>query len=114
MKTIDERIELKEKIAFLKQKQAADFVILKQQYYATVASLKPLNLIKSAAQELITSPNLKSNVLHAVLDLGTAYWTKNLINANTLHPVKRVLGKIIQFVFKNNIGINRRKSSDID
>jgi hypothetical protein len=30
MKTIDERIELKEKIAFLKQKQAADFVILKQ------------------------------------------------------------------------------------
>ncbi len=114
MKIIDEQIELKEKIAFLKGKQADDFVILKQQYDATVTSFKPLNLIKSATQDFISSPDLKSNLINGAIGLGTTYLTKNLINENSMNPIKRVLGKVLKFALKNSIGRNRRKSSDID
>jgi hypothetical protein len=104
MKIIDEQIELKEKIAFLKGKQADDFMILKQQYYATVASFKPLNLIKSATQEFISSSDLKSNLINGVIGLGTTYLTKNLLNENSINPIKRVLGKVLKFAMKNFFG----------
>ncbi len=98
-----EKTELKEKIAFLKSKQADDFVVLKQQYYATIDSFKPLNLIKSASQEFISSPNLKSNLINGAIGLGTNYLSKNLLNENSANPIKRVLGKVLKFALKNFI-----------
>ena len=98
-----EKIELKEKIALLKSKQADDFVVLKQQYYATIDSFKPLNLIKSASQEFISTPNLKSNLINGAIGLGTNYLSKNLLNENSANPIKRVIGKVLKFALKNFI-----------
>lgn len=108
MKPINERIVLKEKIAFLKNKQAEDFLILKDQYHITIDSFKPINLIKNSIQEAITSPNLKVNLINGVIGLGTNYLAKNLLNDHSVNPIKRVLGKALKFGLKNLLGKNRR------
>lgn len=46
MKKPNETATLKEAIALLKLKQAEDLLQLKDQYYYTYESLKPVNLIK--------------------------------------------------------------------
>ncbi|WP_394758721.1 hypothetical protein [Flavobacterium sp.] len=104
MKAINQKTILKEKIALLKNKQADDFLVLKEQYHNTIDSFKPLNLIKSATQEFISSSDLKSNLINGVIGLGTNYLSKNLLNEDSVNPVKRVLGKVLKFALKNFIG----------
>lgn len=98
-----EKIELEQKIDFLRNKQVADFLILKNQYHATIDSFKPINLIKNSFQEAITSPDLKSNLINGAIGLGTNYLTKNLLNEDSTNPIKRVFGKVLKFVLKNFI-----------
>ena len=114
MKPINEKIELEQRIAFLKNKQVADFLALKNQYHATMDSFRPINLIKNSFQEAITSPGLKSSLINGAIGLGTTYLTKNLLNEDSANPIKRVLGKVLKFALKNFIEKKRRKSSDID
>jgi hypothetical protein len=109
MKTTSEKIRLEAEIAFLKNKQAEDLLILKEQYYRTVESFKPVNLIKSATREFISSPNLKSNVINGAIGIGTSYLTKNLLNEDSVNPIKRVLGKVLKFAVKNFIGKKSKK-----
>jgi hypothetical protein len=109
MKTSNHKTELEAKIAYLKLKQANDFVVLKQQYYVTIDSLKPLNLIKSVTQKFISSPDLKSNLINGAINLGTNYLSKNLLNENSPNPIKRVLGKALKFALKNFIGKKSKK-----
>ncbi|SFA93094.1 hypothetical protein SAMN05660845_1041 [Flavobacterium swingsii] len=109
MKPIDERAALKEKITFLKNKQAEDFLILKNQYHTTIDSFKAINLIKSSLQEVITSPNLKTNLINGVIGLGTNYLTKNLLKDNPENPIKGVFGKALKFALKNFIEKKSKK-----
>jgi hypothetical protein len=111
MKRSKEKIALEEKIAFLKEKQSEDFLALKQQYYTTVDSFKPLNLIKTATQDFILDPNLKSNLINGAIGFGTNYLSKNLLNENSVNPIKRVLGKVLKFALKNFIGKKSRTSN---
>ena len=88
----------------MKNKQAEDFLLLKNQYHTTIDSFKPINLIKSSIEEVITSPNLKTNLINGAIGLGTNYLTKNLFNDNSVNPLKQVLGKVLKFTLKNFIG----------
>jgi hypothetical protein len=104
MKTINEKKALEVKIAFLKSKQASDYLNLILQYHDTVNSLKPINLIKNSIVEVITTPNLKSNLINGALSLGSTYLAKNYLNTTSKNPIKNVLGKVLKFAFKNFIG----------
>ena len=114
MKTINHKDAIQQKIDFLKDKQAEDLIILKNQYFYTIESLKPINIIKTAAQEFIASPNLKSNLINGVIGIGTQYLSKNLLNENSSNPVKRVLGRVFKFALKNFVGRKSRLSNNLD
>ncbi len=98
MKIIDEKIALKETIITLQKQQADDFFVLKQQYYTTIESFKPVNLIKNSIQEVFTSPNLKANLMQGAIALGTNYISNKVFLGASNHPVKRILGSVYKFV----------------
>lgn len=104
MKTINQKRELEAKIAFLKSKQAEEFIILRDQYHVTIDSFKPFNLIKNSLEDAITSPNLKASLINGAISLGSNYLTKNVLNEDSTNPIKRVLGKVLKFALKNFIG----------
>ncbi len=101
--------KLQERIAFLKVKQANDLSDLKYQYNTTVESLKPMNLLKSASLEIISIPNLKSNVIGGVLGFGLNYVSKKFLNGNSTNPLKRVLGNVLKLAMKNLVGKVQQK-----
>ncbi|TDE44428.1 hypothetical protein E0I26_08660 [Flavobacterium rhamnosiphilum] len=101
MKTINETDLLKETIQLLRIKQANELVHLKDQYYYTYESLKPLNLIKNAFGQMATSSDFKGNILGNVIGISTGYLTKKILLGSTHNPVKRILGTLLQFVITN-------------
>ena len=109
MKTTNERRALQEKICLLKNKQADDFLMLKQQYHTTIDSFKPINILKSSIQDAIASPDLKTNLIQGAIGLGTNYVTKNLFRDNSVNPIKQVLGNVLKFALKKFIGKKSKK-----
>jgi hypothetical protein len=107
MKKVNQKLVLEEKIAYLKNKQTIDFIILKAQYHETIESFTPINILKNSFNSIITAPNLKANLLNQALNFGVSFLTKNITNSNSENPIQGFFGKIIRFALKK---ISRNKS----
>lgn len=110
MRKITSVSELKEEIFRLEIKQAHEARLLKEQFMITRESLKPANLIKSSINDLITSPDLKENILNTTLSLAAGYLSKKIIVGSSQNPFKQILGTLLQMgvtniVSKNSDGI---------
>ncbi len=101
MKTINQKKQLAIKIALLRNKQATDFLILKDQYHSTIDSFKPINLLKSSVEDVLTSPGLKISLISGAIGFGTNYLANNVLITNSKNPVKRILSNILKFAVKN-------------
>lgn len=111
MKTINQKSQLASKIALLRSKQASDFLHLKDQYHITIDSFKPINLIKDSIGDVITSPNLKANLISGTVGFGINLLTKSFLNQQS-HNNKTVLGKVLKFIVSRFIG-RKDKSSNV-
>lgn len=102
--------ELKEAIRLLEIKQADEKALLKKEFMATYESMRPVNLIKDKFNDVITSPNLKENILNAALSLAAGYLSKKAIIGATHNPLRQLFGTLLQvgvtgLVSKNTDGI---------
>jgi hypothetical protein len=95
------RDALNEQIARLQDKQAEELEILKEQFYITYESLKPINLVKNTLQEITTSPGIKDNLLNNAIGLVTGYISKKVLVGSSHNPIKRILGTLFQFAIAN-------------
>ncbi len=103
MKAINQKKQLATKIALLRNKQASDFLILKDQYHVTIDSFKPINLIKNSLEDAITSPGLKMSLVTGAIGFGTNYLRNNILNHTSKNPIKRILGNVLKFAVNNFI-----------
>ena len=102
--------ELRESILQLQIKQAQEGSVLKEQMKATFNDLKPANLIKNTLNDLVTTPDLKGDLLNAAISLSTGYLSKKIMVGSTHNPLKQLLGTLLQvgvtsLVSKNADGI---------
>lgn len=101
MKKSNHTATLKEAIQLLKLKQADDLFELKEHYYYTYESLKPVNIIKKTLGNIAHSSEFKGNLLSTVIGLSTGYLTKKVLIGSSHNPVKKILGTLLQFVITN-------------
>ncbi len=99
MKPTNQKAILLERIIALQKQKEQDLLILKAQYYTTIGSFSPINLIKKSFQEVVSTPHLTANILQGTLEMGTQYLSKTFFNSNRI-KVPGWLGKIVQFVLK--------------
>lgn len=104
MKTTNQKAVLMEQIKALQTKQSTDLENLKTQYQMTIASFKTVNLIKTSLQEIITTPNLTSNLIGGTLGMGTGYLLKNILTDSDKNPIKKILGKVVKLAIKRWVG----------
>jgi hypothetical protein len=104
MKTINQKVQLATKIAFLRSKQEKDFLHLKDQYHVTIDSFKPINLIKNSIEDAITSTSIKSSLIKGTVGFGVNYLTNNFLNHNSGSNKKSILNTVLKFVVKSFIG----------
>jgi len=106
MKSIRNEHELKETIRTFSIQCDEEKDILKQNFHLAYANLKPINLVKHAIKAMIESKELKQNALDYAIGISSGFMTKKLVQGGLHHPLKKILGTILQigvtqFVYKN-------------
>jgi len=108
MKKINQKMVLEAKIAYLRNKQTADFHTLKTQYHETIESITPINILKNSFDSLLSTPNLKAKLLGKALNLVTSFFIKKGLSTSSENPMQYTLSKIILFGLNK---ISRKKTS---
>ena len=116
MKSITTSEELRAAIVELELQQAAELILLKEQYYKTKEGFKLINLIKSKFKETISDPDLKTDALNAAIGFTSGILAKKLMIGKTINPFKKLLGIVVEMavassVTKNADGIKSAGSS---
>jgi hypothetical protein len=101
MQEITSAARLKDAILLLEVKQAEKRQLLKEQLFITYDSLKPINLIKGALNDVSTSPYLINNIVGTILGLGTGYLSKKLVVGGSANLFRKLMGSILQFGVTN-------------
>lgn len=101
MKSKNQTDLLDEKILELEAKRDHELYLLKEQFHEAYESIKPVNIIKNAIHEVVTSPDMKNNVAGNALSLGVGFLSKKILVGKSHNPIKRFLGNLFQFAITN-------------
>jgi hypothetical protein len=96
MENINSAVLLKEAIINLELKKIEQGRLLKEQFNIIRENLKPSTIIRNTFDEVKSSPNLRSNIIGALLGLGAGYFSKRLVGGTTGKPFRRLLGNLLQ------------------
>ncbi len=87
---------LKQRIAFLEQKQHFEKVEIASEFEDFKESLKPANLIKSFIGSIRKSPEVKADLLHGAVGLATGFLTNKMLLSQFHGPWKRIIALLVQ------------------
>ena len=96
MSTLNQTEEINALIRSLEEKRKTELSILKAQLHLTGESMKPANLLKSAANELTHNKTVKSYLIQAGIGLIIGLVTKKIINVSQNHKPKNFFGHIAE------------------
>jgi hypothetical protein len=101
MESITTAAELKNAIQLLEVEQAIDARNLKDQFYITYESLKPVNLFRNTLFEVISTPNLVDNILGTAAGLVTGYLSKKIVIGASGNILRKLFGSVMQLGVTN-------------
>ena len=101
MQNITSTAELKNAIQLLEAEQAVKGQLLKEQFYLTYESLKPVNLLKSTLKDIASSPYLIDNILGTAMGLATGYLSKKIVVGASGNIFRKLFGSVLQFGVTN-------------
>jgi hypothetical protein len=93
--------ELKNAIQVLEDEQAIKEKVLKEQFYLTYESLKPVNLLRSTLKDLVSSPSLIDDLIGAIIGLSSGFLSKKIIVGASGNIIRKLLGTFLQFGVTN-------------
>jgi len=97
MQNITNKAQLKNAILLLEAERAVNGQILKEQFYLTYESFKPINIIKGTLKDIASSPYLVDNILGTTMGLATGYISKKIIVGSSGNMIRKLLGALLQF-----------------
>lgn len=100
---------LKERIAFLKDRESREMTMLKEQVLATYESIKPVNVLKSTLKDFAAQPELKDNIFDGVAGITTGYLSKKFLVGTSNNPVKKIVGTLFQVAITALVAKNSSK-----
>ncbi len=110
MQKITTVLELKAAIAVLELKQETEGELLKDQFKLTYENLKPINLIKNTFHDLLSSKEIKQDLLSETISMVIGFASKKIVFGNSHNPIKQFVGALLQtgvanLASKNSEGI---------
>jgi hypothetical protein len=97
MQNITSSTELKNAIILMEEQQAVQGLVLKEQFFAIVESIKPVNLIRSTFNQVTSSPDLLGGLLSTTLGLAAGYISNKTLVGSSANLFKKLLGTVLQF-----------------
>ena len=106
MQNINSTAELKYAIELLEVEHVLKGRLLKEQFYLTYESLKPINVLKRTLKELTSSAYLIDNIPGTIMGLASGYLSKKLFTGGSGNIFRKLLGLILQFGVTNVVTRN--------
>jgi hypothetical protein len=98
MRNISSTAELLDTIQILEAEQAGHLYHMREKFYITRESLRPVNLIGNSLKGMVMSPNLVNNILGIAVGLFTGYLSRKAMFAGVAtNKYRRILGKVLQY-----------------
>jgi hypothetical protein len=97
MQNITSSTELKEAIMLLEEQHFAQGLVLKEQFFAVIESIKPVNLIRSTFNQVKSSPDLLGGMLSTTIGLAAGYLSNKTLVGSSANLLKKLLGTVLQF-----------------
>lgn len=95
--------QLREAVLLLKAQQTSEGELLREHFMMTYETMRPVNLIKSAFNEVTESQELKEHVLSSVVGLAVGHASKKVFESVSDSPAKELFGTAIQFGVTNAV-----------
>ena len=102
MENITSSTELKNAIQRLEVEQTIDGQLLKEHFYLTYESLKPINLLRNTIYEISTSPHLIDSILGTAAGLASGYVSRKIVMIGASgNLVRKLFGSVLQLGVTN-------------
>ena len=101
MENITSVADIKSAIQLLEEEQSARGQQLKEQFYLTFESLKPVNLLKSTIKDISSSPYLIDNILGTAMGLASGYLSRKVVVGASGNLLRKLFGVILQLGVTN-------------
>lgn len=106
MQNITSKAGLKDAIQLLEAEQAIKGQLLKDQFYLTYDSLKPVNLLMNTLKEISSSPYLINNISGTAMGLAGGFLSKKMFVGTSDNLIRKLIGSILQFGVTNVVAQN--------
>lgn len=98
MQNIKSTAELIEAIQILEAEQANHLQQVRENFYYTRQSLRPVNIIGNSLKGMVSSPNLFKNILGTALGLFAGYLSsKAIFIGASNNKYRRIFGTVLKF-----------------
>ncbi|HEY5509759.1 MAG TPA: hypothetical protein VIK10_01905 [Prolixibacteraceae bacterium] len=94
---------LKDTIQLLETEQKIEGRLLKEQFYLTYESLKPVNLLRSSIRDVVSPPYLIDNIVGTAVGLATGYLSKKIVIGTSGNIIRKFFGLLMQLGVTNTI-----------
>jgi hypothetical protein len=101
MQNITSTTGLKNAIQLLEVEQGIKGHLLKDQFYLTIESLKPVTLLKNALHDISSSPKLIDNILATAMGIASGFLTNKVFVGASGSLIRKLLGSVLQFGVTN-------------
>ncbi|MGA2408622.1 MAG: hypothetical protein ABSF81_18000 [Bacteroidales bacterium] len=106
MQNITSIAGLKNAIQLLEIEQGIKGQLLKEQFYLTYESLKPINILKKTLKEISSSPYLIDNISGTAMGLASGFLSKKIFVGTSGNIFRKLIGSLLQFGITNVVTQN--------
>jgi hypothetical protein len=106
MQKINSDTSLREAIILLEAGRSLREVQLREQLRLTYESIKPMNLIKSTYEEVVSSQDLKDSLINTSVGLTAGYVSRALYESTSHSPLRKLIGAALLFGITNAVRHN--------
>jgi hypothetical protein len=103
MYNITSKQDLEEAIWLIENEVEEQKDLLADQMRLVYESFRPVNIVKEVFKEVVTSEELRSNILTAAIGISTGYITKKIFFRKSKDRLKSFLGNLLQYTVANLI-----------
>ncbi|MCK9411358.1 MAG: hypothetical protein M0Q53_03590 [Prolixibacteraceae bacterium] len=94
---------LRDTIQLLETEQKIEGRLLKEQFYLTYESLKPVNLLRGSIRDVASSPYLIDNIIGTAVGLATGYLSRKIVIGTSGNLIRKLFGFLLQLGVTNTV-----------
>jgi hypothetical protein len=97
MEKISDAASLKRSIEILKAEQETKRQLLQTQFYNTMETVKPINLMKGLIHDISSTPILTQNILGTASGMASSFLLRRFMPGSTAGLISRLVGTAIHY-----------------